>query len=248
MSPTAPTTAQPTIQILPGYRPGILGRTLEMHMDFYSSFAGWGPSSEAGIASGLVPFLKRLGGDDVAKGPQKSNNKEGQEDAVATTDGGEVVMKLPHGRSQVWSAVQVREDQENQKDRIVGVVYVDGDFYRSGERKEEGGEEVCRLRFYIVDEEARGLGVGGKLFAAAMGFVRDAGFRECRLSTWRQLETARRLYEREGFVVAEEEIQEYTREDDGRQQVLQWMNYVWRRDSGDSEKRRADIGTEAVVH
>ncbi|KAK3950679.1 acyl-CoA N-acyltransferase [Pseudoneurospora amorphoporcata] len=240
-------TTTPTIQILPGYRPGILGHTLDMHMDFYSPLAGWGVSFEAGLACALGPLLKRLDGMDVIKDPQKFNKE--------ATDG---EVTPPRGRNQVWSAVQTQDQDQDQaqgnkkkdSERIVGVVYVNGDYYRMGEHKEEGGEEVCRLQCLIVDDEVRGLGVGRKLFAAAMAFVKEAGFRECRLTTSRELKAARRLYERGGFVVVEEKNEEYVRDDDGRQQVFERMEYVWRRDGsgGDvSEETQTDTGMEVAV-
>ncbi|KAJ4404950.1 hypothetical protein N0V85_004764 [Neurospora sp. IMI 360204] len=242
-----PTTTPPTtIQILPGYRPGILGRTIEMHMDYYYPLAGWGHSFEAGLAAALGPFLKRL--DDANKDPQVAKEEE-EDDAVAAADGGNVKPSTRGRKNQVWAAIQV---QNNKKERIVGVVYIDGDYYRFGEHKEEKGEEVCRLRCLIADDSVRGLGVGGKLFAAAMAFVKEeAGFQECRLTTSRQLEAARRLYERGGFVVVEEKKEEYVREDDGRKQIFERMQYVWRRDGGaapEEEKKRADLtGTQVVV-
>lgn len=115
---------------------------------------------------------------------------------------------------------------------------------------------MCWLRCLIVDDSVRrGLGVGGKLFAAAMAFVKEVGFRECRLATSRELEAVRRLYGRGGFVVVvEEKSEEYVREDDGRKQIFERMEYVWRRDGGGGdggdgteEKKGADTGTEMVV-
>lgn len=219
-----PTTTEPsTIQILPGYRPGILGRTLEMHMDYYGPLAGWGHYFESFMASTLGPFLKRL--DDARDPFQKPpTSPEEEETAAARSD----EVKSSSGRNQVWTAIQV--DQNTGKQRIVGTAYIDGDIYRLGEHKEEGGEEVCRLRFVIVDESVRGMGVGGKLFEAAMAFVKEKGYRECRLSTSRVLKAAVKLYERGGFVLVQEKMEEYTREDDGKKQLWNMMDYVWRRD------------------
>ena len=217
----------------------------------------------------LGSFLKRLDGPG---GPIDDDDTK-EEDAPATTttigSGGKV--KKLRGRNQVWAAVKTEEVQDQDQDQdpensskskrkskkmseqIVGVVYVNGDYYRMGEHKEEGGEEVCRIQFFIVDEEVRGLGVGAKLFKAAMDFVKEAGFRECRLSTSRELTAARRLYEGNGFVVVEEKHEEYTRDDNERKQIWQRMDYAWRRDesgggadSGE-EKKRTDGETEVGV-
>lgn len=46
--------------IISGYRPGLLGRCLEMHMQFYSRTVGFGVSFEAQLATGLGALLNRL--------------------------------------------------------------------------------------------------------------------------------------------------------------------------------------------
>ncbi|KAK4044563.1 hypothetical protein C8A01DRAFT_31352 [Parachaetomium inaequale] len=158
--------APSALSIVAGYRPGILARTLEMHMDYYYPRNGWGREFEAALSTGIGDLLKRL----------------------------------DRPMNQVWSAVLATTAQGGSAvpplERTVGVVYVDGEYC--------GREGVARLRAFIVDDSVRGLGVGKKLFAAAMGFVRAAGFRECELTTQRSLTVARRLYEREGFQEASE--------------------------------------------
>ncbi|KAK3362784.1 acyl-CoA N-acyltransferase [Lasiosphaeria hispida] len=62
--PTRPTSPvlvpKPAVEIVAGYRPGILGRTLDMHLEFYHKTCGWGITFEAGLASSLSNFLARL--------------------------------------------------------------------------------------------------------------------------------------------------------------------------------------------
>ncbi|KAK3397733.1 hypothetical protein B0T20DRAFT_230084 [Sordaria brevicollis] len=233
-----PTTDPSTIQILPGYRPGILGRTLEMHMDYYGPLAGWGHYFESYMASSLGPFLKRLDDavDPFSKPPTTPEEKAA---AAAKCE----VIESSKGRNQVWTAIQTEPDTGKQ--RIVGTAYIDGDFYRLGEHKEEGGEEVCRLRFVIVDESVRGMGIGGKLFDAAMAFVGEKGYRECRLSTSKALKAAVKIYERGGFVLVQDKIEEYIREDNGKKEFWNMRDYVWRRDgnvgaNGGAGAARAD--------
>eukprot|EP01037_Dinobryon_pediforme_P020595 gene20595-21267_t len=63
---------------------------------------------------------------------------------------------------------------------------------------------MTHLRWFIVDERARGRGLGDRLMRQAMGFVDASGARGCYLTTFRGLDAARHLYERHGFrLVAE---------------------------------------------
>lgn len=177
----------PAVAIVPGYRVGILARTLEMHLDYYYPRNEWAREFEAALSTGLGDLLKRL---------DKPVN-------------------------QVWSAVMTVPSENPHVppvERIVGVVYIDGE--------SSGKEGVARLRAFIVDESTRGQGVGKKLMGAAMAFVRDTRFRECHLSTLRSLTTARRLYESEGF----EEVGEVWFEEFGK--GVMELRYVWRRPAG----------------
>ncbi|KAK4180397.1 acyl-CoA N-acyltransferase [Triangularia setosa] len=158
MAPAAATKvvgAKGMVEIVSGYLPGILGRTVEMHMDYYYPRYNWGKEFEMTFTEGMVDLLKRVG------------NGKG---------------------NQVWAAVL---KQSEGKDRIVGTVYIDGE--------SSGKEGVAKLRAFIVDEEARGLGAGKKLLRAAINFVKEEGFRGCELTTSKLLTVARRMYETEGF-------------------------------------------------
>ncbi|KAL2158560.1 hypothetical protein VTH06DRAFT_4327 [Thermothelomyces fergusii] len=184
--PTAPERRlpPPTVSIVAGYRPGLLGRTLEMHMDYYFPKHGLGRKFEADLAHSFSDLL----------------------------------LRLDRPVNQVWSAVVTTPAQDpaaSPQERTVGVVYVDGEC--------SGVEGVARLRGFIVDESARGLGLGKRLLAAAMQFVRDTGFRECHLSTMRSLTVARHMYEKEGF----KEVGEFWLEK--FEQGVWSVTYVWRR-------------------
>ncbi len=50
----------PAIDIISGYRPGIIGRITEMHATFYARHAGFGRFFEGQVASGLAGFVNRL--------------------------------------------------------------------------------------------------------------------------------------------------------------------------------------------
>ncbi|KAK1757518.1 hypothetical protein QBC47DRAFT_399858 [Echria macrotheca] len=174
----------PSVTISRGYRPGLLGRTLEMHMNYYHKTVGWGREFETGLGSSLSNLISRL----------------------------------DRPVNEVWTAVQTTPAHGTSRavEHIVGVVYIDGEI--------PGREGASRLRAFIIDESARGLGLGKKLMAEAMTFVRESGFLECRLSTMRTLLVARKLYEQAGFVIEREELEEAW----GQQTSV--MTYVWHRE------------------
>lgn len=55
-----PLATPDAIQVRPGYRPGCLGRIVEMHARFYARHAGFGAFFESRVAGGLAEFASRL--------------------------------------------------------------------------------------------------------------------------------------------------------------------------------------------
>lgn len=64
--------------------------------------------------------------------------------------------------------------------------------------------EESQLRWFYVDESLRGRGYGQKLMDLLLEFAGSKGYRRIILWTVSQLHEARRVYERNGFVLSEE--------------------------------------------
>ncbi|MFZ6742489.1 bifunctional helix-turn-helix transcriptional regulator/GNAT family N-acetyltransferase [Undibacterium sp. JH2W] len=141
------------VNIVCGYQPGVLGRTVEMHANYYADFAGFGHFFEAKVAGGMAEFAGRL---------DKPCN-------------------------QLWFAVC--------EAKVVAVIAIDG---------EDLGNNIAHLRWFIVDDELRGSGLGRRLLTKAISFCVQQQFSEIQLWTFRGLDAARRLYEAAGFVLLEE--------------------------------------------
>ena len=100
---------------------------------------------------------------------------------------GEFALSLPRADSQIWHA---RRDG-----RVVGAIAIDG---------HAASEAGAHLRWFIVDDSARGSGSGARLLDAALDFCRARSFAAVYLWTFAGLDSARKLYETRGFRLAEE--------------------------------------------
>ncbi|MYM85458.1 GNAT family N-acetyltransferase [Duganella sp. FT50W] len=70
-----------------------------------------------------------------------------------------------------------------------------------------GEEGVAKLRLLLVEEQARGLGLGSRLVDECHKFARAAGYRKMRLWTTDQQKEARHIYLSKGYrLVAEEAV------------------------------------------
>jgi GNAT superfamily N-acetyltransferase len=79
--------------------------------------------------------------------------------------------------------------------KIVGGVAIDGN---------ETETSGARLRWFIVDPEVQGKGVGQGLLREAIAFCRRAAIRRIYLHSFVGLDAARHIYEKFGFVLREE--------------------------------------------
>lgn len=94
-------------------------------------------------------------------------------------------------RDGLWAALE--------DGRFVGAIAIDGSLGEAGE---------ARLRWFIVDHDCQGCGVGRRLMEAAVGHCREKGFERIFLWTFKGLDAARKLYEDFGFRLVEENPEE----------------------------------------
>lgn len=80
-------------------------------------------------------------------------------------------------------------------DRMVGSIAIDG---------REAFTAGARLRWFLVQPEGQGAGVGTRLAEAAVDFCRQRGYPRVFLWTFQGLAAARHLYEKCGFALCEE--------------------------------------------
>jgi peptidyl-dipeptidase Dcp len=64
--------------------------------------------------------------------------------------------------------------------------------------------KAAQLRYFLIQPEYRGIGLGSKLMNLYMGFFQECGYRESYLWTTHELGTAAFLYKRVGFKLTEE--------------------------------------------
>lgn len=97
------------------------------------------------------------------------------------------VPRLSHPGNGLWHL--------DQGGTIVGSLAIDG----------EGlGDGTAHLRWFIIDDATRGTGFGQALMEKALTFCDGYGYQAIHLSTFKGLDAARRLYERNGFVLTGE--------------------------------------------
>lgn len=66
------------------------------------------------------------------------------------------------------------------------------------------GEQSAQLRWFLVEDSCRGMGLGRQLMDTAMAFCRERKYRHVFLWTIAQLEAARHLYKAYGFLPTQE--------------------------------------------
>jgi GNAT superfamily N-acetyltransferase len=79
---------------------------------------------------------------------------------------------------------------------IVGGIFIDGS---------DAAGEGARLRWFIIDPQYQGYGLGNRLIEEAMTFCDQKQFKRVYLTTFAGLNSARHLYEKFGFRLCREE-------------------------------------------
>ena len=100
----------------------------------------------------------------------------------------EFVNRLNNPCNNLWMAIQ--------NGKIVGSVAIDG---------EDLGDNNAHLRWFIMDDNCRGHGIGRQLLHEAVTFCENSRFEAIQLWTFKGLHAARKLYESFGFKLIKEE-------------------------------------------
>ena len=64
--------------------------------------------------------------------------------------------------------------------------------------------ESAQLRYFLIEPEYRGIGLGSRLMDLYLGFLRKCGYHKSYLWTTHELSTASFIYKRVGFLLTEE--------------------------------------------
>lgn len=124
-------------------------------------------------------------------------------EALAAEIGARFIRDFQAGRERAWIA--------EREGHIVGAVFV-----------VQQDQDTAKLRMLYVEASARGLGLGSRLVRECLVFARQAGYRRMVLWTNSVLVDARRIYERAGFRLLEQEAHRSFGHD--------LMGQVWGRD------------------
>jgi len=89
----------------------------------------------------------------------------------------------PH-RNRIWAC--------EHKDRIIGFLLL----------MDRG--KAAQLRYFLIEPEYRGIGLGSKLLNLYMDFLSECGYKQSYLWTTHELTTAAALYKRLGYKLTEE--------------------------------------------
>lgn len=81
-------------------------------------------------------------------------------------------------------------------------------------------DDWAQLRYFLLDERVRGIGLGKKMMDFFMTFMKESGYRKSFLLTEKQLSTAANLYEKLGYHYVSSTATDYGLEE--RRYELKW--------------------------
>jgi GNAT superfamily N-acetyltransferase len=126
-------------------------------------------------------------------------------EAMVATELASFLSRFDERQDRFWIAVHSQ--------RIVGSITIDGS---------EVATKGAHLRWFILDPDYQGKGIGNQLMGEAMRFCEEKKIQRVHLSTFAGLESARHLYEKWGFKL----VGEYESNTWGvrmREQVFVWI-------------------------
>lgn len=136
---------------------------------------------QTGMIGDIAAMQARTHGPTVGMGPAF--------ESVVSKAMADFMARIGKPANNSWSVVD--------DGQILGSISIDG---------EDLGKNIAHLRWFILSEGLRGQGLGKRLLAKALEHCDEHGFDEIHLWTLKGLGAARALYERNGFVLADEYV------------------------------------------
>jgi len=109
-------------------------------------------------------------------------------EAKVASELSEFVSRLDDQRDGLWTVCSDK--------RVLGSIVIDGI---------KADSEGAHLRWYIVSDDLHGQSMGGQLIEEAMQFCRSKHYKSVYLWTFKGLDAARHLYEKNGFKLSHEQ-------------------------------------------
>ena len=107
-------------------------------------------------------------------------------EAKVATELAEFVGRLDAQQDGLWTVCL--------ENRVQGAIAIDGI---------KAGTDGAHLRWFILSPALQGRGFGNELLGRALGFCREKAYQKVYLWTFKGLDTARHLYEKHGFKLAQ---------------------------------------------
>lgn len=136
---------------------------------------------QTGMIGDIAALHARTHGAIIGMGPTF--------ESVVSKAMAEFMPRIGNSANNSWSIVE--------KGEVIGSITIDG---------EDLDGNVAHLRWFILSEKLRGLGLGRTLLTKAISHCDTLGFDEIHLWTLKGLDAARSLYEKSGFELAEEYV------------------------------------------